>query len=242
MYTRDDAWRKSVWIEKRYARQLRDVARQVGRLVGAHDPLRSGGIEAMMRALRQYAELLTPWAEQVGAQTAQQLDRQDWSVWRKQSREIGKGLMDLIERQPAGATLKDFMQRQVHYITSLPIEAGERVQGLAREAMAGGRRPDEITQEILRSGEVTESRATLIARTECARTASLLTQTRALGIGATHAIWRTSKDAAVRPSHRAMEGTVFDLTEAPLLPDGTRTFPGQIYNCRCRMSVIIPDL
>jgi phage putative head morphogenesis protein, SPP1 gp7 family len=108
--------------------------------------------------------------------------------------------------------------------------------------MKGGRRPDEIAAEIMRSGEVTASRATLIARTECARVSSLLTQTRAEGIGATNYIWRTSKDRAVRHSHARMEGKVCDFANPPTLSDGTTTHPGQIYNCRCTMQVILPAL
>ena len=231
-YSRDDkGFTKSIWIEKKYSRQLRGVAREIGRIIGGHNSTTLSGLQVMQRALEQYAGILRPWAVKTAQQTAEQLDRQDRAMWIKQSREIGAGLRDLIDNQPAGGTLQDFLDRQVHYITSLPIEAGQRVQDLAREAMAGGRRPDEIANEIARSGEVTESRATLIARTECARTASLLTQVRAEGIGATHYIWRTSKDRAVRHSHKMMEGKVCELADPPTLSDGTTTNPGQIYNC-----------
>ena len=242
-YSRDDkGFFKSVWIEKKYSRQLRGVAREIGRIIGGHNPMTISGLQVMQRALEQYAGILRPWAVKTAQQTAEQLNRQDKAMWIKQSRDIGAGLRDLIENQPAGATLQDFLDRQVHYITSLPIEAGQRVHDLAREAMAGGRRPDEIAEEIARSGEVTESRATLIARTECARMASLLTQVRAEGVGATHAIWRTSKDRAVRPSHRAMEGKVYEIANPPLLSDGTHSLPGQTFNCRCTAQYILPTI
>lgn len=238
----DDPFKKSRWIEEKYARQLRQVAREIARMVRGHDPLTLSGLDALQRALTVYAGILKPWALRVAEQTGSQLDRQDKAMWMRQSREIHAGLKDLIERQSAGHVLQDFLDRQVHYITSLPIEAGQRVQALAKEAVIGGRRPSEIAEEIARSGEVSASRATLIARTEVARTASMLTQTRALGIGATHYIWRTSKDSHVRASHKAMEGQVCELANPPLLADGTRTHPGQIFNCRCTMRVIVPDL
>lgn len=241
--TRDeDPFKKSRWIEEKYARQLRQVAREIGRMVRRHDPLTLSGLDALQQALGRYAKHLQPWAAHIAQQTAAELDRQDKAMWRRQSRQIGIGLKDLIENQPAGATLQDFLDRQLHYITGLPMDAAQRVQTLAKEAVTGGKRPAEIAAEIMRSGEVSAGRATLIARTEVARTASLLTQTRAESIGATHYIWRTSKDSHVRASHKAMEGKVCELANPPLLSDGTRTHPGQIYNCRCTMRVIVPEI
>lgn len=170
------------------------------------------------------------------------LNNQDLTLWMKQSKEIGAGVKELINNTHVGEVMQNFITRQVELITSLPIEAGLRVHDLARNALQSGQRPESITSEIMRSGEVTASRAKLIARTECARVSSVLTQTRALNIGATHAIWRTSKDESVRSSHKHMEGKVYSLTEPPELEDGTHTFPGQIYNCRCHGEIIIPGV
>lgn len=242
MKAKPNPFAKSIWVEKKYASQLRDVGREVGRIIGGHNPMTMSGLQAMQRALEQYAGILRPWAVQAAQKTAAQLDKQDRAMWMKQSKEIGAGLRDMIENQPAGNVLHDFLERQVHYITSLPIEAGQRVQALATEAFTGSRRPAELAQEIMRSSEVTQARATLIARTECARVSSLLTQTRAEGIGATHYIWRTSKDRAVRHSHAQMEGKVCEIANPPTLSDGTTTNPGQIYNCRCTMQIILPKI
>ncbi len=245
MQTKDErqgnSFVKSGWIELQYARQLRDVARQVGRIIDSHDTSTMAGITRMKGALAQYATIIKPWAVKTGQHIADKLDRQDFSMWRRQSIHISKRLRAMVERDPAGDVIRDFLERQVKYITSLPIEAGERVQALALEARITGRRYDEIKAEIARSGEVTESRSTLIARTECARTGSILTEVRAQAIGATHYIWRTSKDEAVRPSHRAMEGKVCEIGKPPTLSDGTTTAPGQIYNCRCTAQIILPD-
>lgn len=233
---------KSRWIEEKYARQLRDVARQIGRIVGSHDPMTISGLSALQTALEQYAGILRPWAVRTAAQLAEKLDAQDRSMWSRQSVKIGQRLREIVENDPAGQQMREFQERQVHYITSLPIEEGQRVQRLAVEARMGGRRPDELAQEIARSGEVAASRATLIARTEIARAGAVLTETRALAIGATHYVWRTSKDRAVRQSHREMEGKVFEIGNPPTLSDGTTTAPGQIYNCRCTAQIILPDL
>ncbi len=253
MLTRDDdnlhrfgpkgnPFTKSRWIEENYARQLREVARQIGRIVESHDPMTISGLAAMQTALEQYGGILRPWAARAAQQIAEKLDAQDRTMWMRQSVKIGQRLREVLESDGAGAQMRDFIERQVHYITSLPIEEGRRVQKLATEARMGGRRPDEIAAELARSGQVSESRATLIARTEVARAGSVLTETRALAIGATHYIWRTSKDRAVRKSHREMEGKVCEIGKPPTLSDGTTTPPGQIFNCRCTAQIILPDL
>lgn len=233
---------KSRWIEEKYARQLRDVARQIGRIVESHNPMTISGLSALQIALEQYAGILRPWAVRTASQLAENLDAQDRSMWMRQSVKIGTRLREIIETDQAGAQMREFVERQVHYITSLPIEEGRRVQKLATEARIVGRRPDEIAQELSSSGEVAASRATLIARTEIARAGAVLTETRALAIGATHYVWRTSKDRAVRKSHREMEGTVCEIGNPPTLSDGTTTAPGQIFNCRCTAQIILPAL
>jgi SPP1 gp7 family putative phage head morphogenesis protein len=232
---------KSEWIAEKYARQLRELAREIQRIVGSHDPMTLSGLESMQTALAHYAGILTPWAAKTAEGVAQKIDAQDYAMWNRQSVDIGRGLKNVIESTAAGEQMRDFIDRQVHYITSLPTDAGIRAQALAIQARTGGRRPEEIAQELYRTGEATRSRATLIARTEVARAGSVLTQTRAQAIGATHYIWRTSKDSHVRHSHKLMEGVVCELAHAPTLSDGTTTHPGQIYNCRCTMQVIVPD-
>lgn len=243
-YTRDgkNSFQKSHWIAEKYGRQLRDVARQIGRIIDSHNTMTLSGLQVMQQGIEHYTNILRPWAVSVGKQVAQKLDAQDLSMWRKQSIRIGNKLRDVVENDPAGQVLHDFMARQVHYITSLPTEAAQRVHDLSLEARTGGRRPDEIAAEIARSGEVTASRATLIARTECARTGSLLTETRALAIGATHYQWQTSQDSHVRQSHKEMQGKVCEISNPPLLSDGTRTAPGGTFNCRCTAKIILPDL
>jgi len=109
-------------------------------------------------------------------------------------------------------------------------------------ALSTGRRAEEIQKDILNTGEVTLSRARLIARTEVARTASGLVQARATHIGLTHYVWRTSMDATVRESHKKMNGKIIAWADMPTLEDGSVCHAGAIYNCRCYPDPILPDL
>lgn len=222
--------------ELEYNRQLRRVAKQVGHIITLYQEgavLRDG----LNAALAAYAQSLAPWAKAVATKMISKVSSSNYRDWKAQSKTLSKELRT-DENLPVA---KGLQEEQVALITSLPLEAGARAQNLAMQAATGGRRADEVAAEIARSGEVTESRATLIARTEVARANSMMTQARSASVGATHYIWRTAEDDAVRESHAEMEGEVVAWDEPPTLSDGDTTHAGQIYNCRCYPEPIIGD-
>ena len=90
----------------------------------------------------------------------------------------------------------------------------------------------------MKSGEVTKSRALLIAQTEVSRTATALTQARAEYIGSTSYRWRTSHDIRVRHSHKKMEGKEVRWVAPPTL-DGMTGHAGCFPRCRCYCEVIV---
>ena len=92
---------------------------------------------------------------------------------------------------------------------------------------------------LLRTEDVTVSRANLIARTELAKANSDFTRANAGFIGASAYIWRTVKDEAVRESHSAMEGEIVKYDNEPTLSDGETGHAGTFPNCRCYQEVII---
>ncbi len=232
-------------LEEHYGRQLRKVARQVGMLIEAWakshgEVFTSGASESLQEQLNRYAEVVTPWARATAARIGQEISIKERRGWAEHARLMSRAMRDQLDRAPVGNALKGFLDSQVHLIRSLPIEAGQRAHKLTLEGLADSTRASEIAKEIMRSGEVAASRATLIARTEVARTASALVMVRATSIGANQYIWRTSHDSDVRQSHREMEGQVIDWARAPTLSDGTTCHAGQIYNCRCYPEPIIP--
>lgn len=137
------------------------------------------------------------------------------------------------------------MHDQVALIKSIPLEAAKRVHDWTLTGIEEATRSREVAAEILRSNEVAASRATLIARTEVARTASKLTESRARYVGSDGYIWRTSGDSDVRESHRQMNGKFVRWDEnggeGAHLTDGTTCHAGQIYNCRCYPEPVIPE-
>lgn len=228
--------------EVQYARQLRKVAQHIGDLVtglfDAADPASAGIVE---RALRRYAQAIEPWATSVGGRMVAEVAARDRKAWMAVSREMGTAIHREIERAPAGAILRERLKEQVHLITSLPAEAADRVHKLTVEGLSSGTRASEVAAEIMKSGEVSRSRADLIARTEVSRTSTEMTRARAESIGSTHFIWRTAGDSDVRASHRALNGKAFAWDDPPECDPGHHALPGAIWNCRCYAEPIIPD-
>ena len=227
--------------EKEYYRALKKVAKHAAHIVDVHA---DGAVVTfpakMMAELEKYATMLEPWANRTAAKmiaaTKASVDR----TMKAQSREIAITLKQQINSTPMGVATRAIQSAQVDLIQSIPLEAGVRAQKLALSAFTEGKRPSVVAAEIARTQEVTESRAMLIARTETAKAASIVTEVRAKEVGVTHYIWRTAGDSDVRESHAEMEGEVCAYDDPPIV-DGEPLNPGMIYNCRCYAEPIITD-
>jgi SPP1 gp7 family putative phage head morphogenesis protein len=219
--------------ETQYGIQLRRVARHIGdivRGVGPQGELFDG--ETIITMLHRYGEILVPWARSVAARMIADVSARDAAAWSQHGRLIGRALKIEIAQAPTGLAMQRALAEQVHLITSLPLETAERVHKLTTEGLVSGRRAADIAKEIMASGEVSRSRAMLIARTETSRTATELTKARAEYIGSEGYTWGTSRDGDVRPSHKAMQGKFVRWDSPPTL-DNMVGHAGQFPNCRC---------
>ena len=71
---------------------------------------------------------------------------------------------------------------------------------------------------------------------------ALVTKSRVQNLGIQKAIWRTSKDEAVRPSHKQRDGKEFDLRYGLYSSiDGKKLLPATDFRCRCYAEYIIPE-
>lgn len=226
-----------------YTKQLTRLATHVGEIIGgfpAGDPEALPTIEQM---LRRYAEALTPWATVTASKMIEEVNFRDLDMWRAASKEISAGLRREIMLGSTGNIMQSLLDEQVSLIRSIPIEAAKRVHKLTLEGLENGSRFPEIAKKIQESGEVARSRAILIARTEVARTASVLTEARATLAGSTHYMWMTSGDGTVRPDHKKLGGRIFAWDNPPIADEasGERANPGCIFNCRCWAKPILID-
>lgn len=227
--------------ERWYNRQLLKVAKRVGGIVDQFPNAGDlGALPGIERLLFGYADLLQGWAEQTAAKMLDQVNRADEQAWRDQSVEMSRALREELRNTDTGPVLRGLMLEQVTLIKSIPLDAAQRVHDLTLSGLESSGRAREVAKEIKRTNEVSASKATLIARTEVARSASKLTESRAQQLGSEGYIWRTSEDGDVRDSHKEMNGKYILWAVKPTLSDGTTTHAGQIFNCRCYPDPVIP--
>lgn len=185
--------------------------------------------------------MITSWAEDVGRKMFLQVEKEEWEQWRSVSNEISDGLRDVMGSTPVGQVAQDIVYRQIQLMKSLPLEAADRVreiQSRAIEAVINGERPDPLYAMIFQSGDVSNSRAKMIARTEIGRATGALTQARALAVGSEGYWWRI-EGAGTRDSHRKMKDKFVYWRNPPTL-DSMTGHAGCLPNCKCWPDVLIP--
>ena len=214
-------------IERRYAAQLAKVAKEVGKLAARF----ADDVPGLVRALKEYAARLEPWAADVASRFIGEVDKANARAWAEKSQTIAKALKGDVAKSAIGLAAQERHFAQVTLITSLPLEAAARAQKLAEDAARGGKRAGDVRDAILETEKVTASRAQLIARTEIAKANAALTEARAQMAGITHYIWRTMQDEDVRESHAALEGQIFAFDAPPIVDEGGSYNPGGVYNC-----------
>jgi SPP1 gp7 family putative phage head morphogenesis protein len=237
-----------------YGAALRQYARQIARIVEHYS---ENGIvpahkqHALAEMLRRYADGTREWARATAWRMLKEVEKRNLTAWKLHTEEMSRALRHELLTAPTGETMLDLLAEQVDLITSLPKDAAERVQETSMAALETSARYPERYGEIAEALEVAhpeataswlKNRATLIARTETARSASVLVQARAEYVGADSYIWETAGDWKVRPSHKRLNHTVQKWSEPPLSdPPDYHSHPGQIFNCRCVALPIIPE-
>lgn len=226
--------------ERRYQSQLSKVARQVGDIINGFPPDDPAAVPTITQVLDRYAEALNDWAVATASRMIEEVNQQDRKAWALMSENMAKALGEEIRNAPTGQAMRGLLSEQVTLIKSIPIEAAQRVHDLTLKGIEDGTRASEIAKQIMESGDVAESRAQLIARTEVSRTASTLTEARAKAVGSEGYIWRTSGDTDVRHSHKEMNGKFVRWDSPPTL-DKLTGHAGCLPNCRCYPDPVIPE-
>lgn len=227
-------------IERWYGQQLRKIARHVGDIINAFTPGDPAADPVIRRAMEDYSILLGSWATQTSMRMLEGVRKEDDAMWRERSIGMSRALRDEIMNTPTGELMRVRMAEQVALIKSIPLDAGQRVHDWTMIGIEDGSRAKDVTAAIMNSTSVSEYKARRIAQTETSRTASMLTEARALQVGSEGYIWRTSEDGDVRPSHRAMNGK-FVRWDSPPTIDKLVGHAGCTPFCRCWSDVVIGD-
>ena len=171
--------------------------------------------------------------------------QRDERAWARLGDNMARALHREVTQTPLGSIVRQRLADQVFLIKSLPLEAAQRVQALTIKQFIEGGRSSTIIDEILRSGDVTISRANLIGRTEIGRTQMEFTRARAERVGSTGYVWRAVMDADTRKRHRQLNGTFHKWSEPPVASDPgqkvMRYHAGAGPACRCYCEPVVPD-
>ncbi len=100
-----------------------------------------------------------------------------------------------------------------------------------------GLRVEEIAERLVERGNVSESRAELIARDQTTKLNGAINQVRQENAGVTSYVWSTSGDERVRPEHAALEGRAFSWNDPPSIGH-----PGEDIQCRCVAIPVLEEL
>jgi SPP1 gp7 family putative phage head morphogenesis protein len=230
--------------EKQYGVQLMRVSRAIIDLIrGFEDSERPTDLFKLAESLDDYADVLEPWAREVGRRMLVDVAKRDERAWAQLGEEMGRFLRREIESAPIGGTMQRLMNQQIEEVKGLPRSTAVRVRELANEALITGRRSSEIARELMATTGIEEARARMVARSAVATAATTLAQTRAEFVGSEGYIWRTSGDGDVRSDHAELEGRFIKWNDPPVVDKrtGYRSHAGCNANCRCYPEVVLPE-
>lgn len=134
----------------------------------------------------------------------------------------------LNQSGPILDAMKAATAANIDLIKSIPDQYFEKLGDAVGKNMERGMRFEDLAKEIERIGDVTESRAKLIARDQTSKMNGAFNQARQTSLGIERYIWQTSGDERVRDDHAKNDGDTFRWDKAPLTGH-----PGEDINCRC---------
>jgi len=181
-----------------------------------------------------------------------QVSAKNMRTWRAAAAKSQRSAMlyRLLQQEmqgPTGVRVQQIVRENAKLISSLSIEAATTFTEEIEKAQQAGARASTLDKMArARFPKLLRSRVHLISRTETSKCSSALTQARAEHLNLPCYIWRASKDARVRDSHRLMDGVVcfWNDPPAPEALDGIKSTLGH-YNCgdapndRCYPEVVL---
>ncbi len=155
---------------------------------------------------------------------------------------VGVDVKKLIAREGLSETIRAYSLETAQWVKKLRDETLEAfVANSLRVMTLGGTLADVLT-EFRQVADKRKHHARMVARTQVATFNGLLTKVRAQNLGIERAVWVTSADERVRPSHKERDGKEFELSEGLYSSkDGKHLIPGTDYNCRCVAYLVMPE-
>lgn len=152
-----------------------------------------------------------------------------------------------VEFKPTPHSVETYhavVAENVGLIKSIPQQYLDDVKGAVWRSVMQGADLDELSRGIRESYGVSHRRAALIARDQNNKAKAVIENTRRVELGIVEAIWQHSHGGKQpRPTHVRMDGKRFKISAGMYDSDeGRSVWPGELINCRCTSSAIIPGI
>lgn len=175
---------------------------------------------------------------------AQAANKRSDAQLKKILKDAGFAIGDFTMTKAQKDVLQAAIEENVSLIKSIPEQFHQKIEGDVMRSVATGADQGALVKKLQKTYKVTKKRAKLIAKDQNFKATSSLTKARQLSLGIDRGIWHHSHAGKEpRPSHVANDGKSFDLKTGWFDPDEKEwIMPGQLINCRCTWSPIIPEL
>lgn len=141
---------------------------------------------------------------------------------------------------PMNDAYRAVIGENVSLIKSIASQHLTEVEGMVMRSVARGRDLGGLTADLRKRYDITKKRAAFIARDQSNKATSVMQAARQKALGITTGTWRHSHAGKVpRPSHVKANGKTFEIAKGMYL-DGEWVMPGELPNCRCGWTPILP--
>lgn len=223
-----------------------------------NDALFSKGVSLLSKQMQRMLERLesldiTSIAQRMSRNFISKLNQSnERSLKSNLANQVSVDLKGQIYNEGIGRALDVKIAENVALIKSIKNEYIEKVGSVVRQNVMEGQRSTNLITQIKEQGNVSKSRAKLIARDQTAKLNADLTQLRSEALGAKTYIWSGSMDERERKDHKAMEGMLCKMNDATVYSDdngktwkkrksigGVELHPGKAIQCRCVMLPVV---
>lgn len=130
--------------------------------------------------------------------------------------------------------MNEWVEQNVDLIKTIDRNMLGQMEDVIHKGYEQGKTTDQITEDIMRRYNVSQSRARFIARDQISKLNAKITRKEHEDAGVTRYMWSDSGDKRVRHQHAQLNGHIFEYANPPIMETGAGACnPGEDYNCRC---------
>lgn len=142
---------------------------------------------------------------------------------------IGVNIQSALTNDGIRDALAEATKANIDLITSIPEQYFSKLEDRLATNWESGMRWEDLAKIVSNVGDVTESRAKLIARDQTSKMNGAFNEARQTSLGIERYEWQTAGDERVRETHAENDGKIFEWDNPPTETGN----PGDDINCRC---------